>query len=59
MGNKLKFRVFDKVGNDVTDKNGWYIDNEGYLYFITDDIDMPLFPVDDYGYTYEIELINS
>ena len=47
---KIKFRVYDKEGNDVTDKNDWYIDVNGYLYFETNDIDSPLMEADDYMY---------
>ena len=35
---KIKFRVYDKEGHDVTDKNDWYIDVDGNLYFETNDI---------------------
>ena len=34
---KIKFRVDDKEGHDVTDKNDWYIDVDGNLYFETND----------------------
>ena len=47
---KIKFRVSDKEGHDVTDKNDWYIDVDGNLYFETNDIDCPLMDADDYRY---------
>ena len=59
MANKLKFTVFDKDGKDVTNKNDWYVDNQGFLYFMTNDIDMPLMDASDYGYTYAIELVKE
>ena len=40
----MKFRVYEVVTDkDVTDSQEWYIDIEGDLYFITDDIDAPLY----------------
>ena len=48
--NKVIFTVFDKHGKDVTDKNEWYIDVNGNLFFLTDDVDMPLQDADDYTY---------
>lgn len=48
---KIIFTVFDKDGNDVTDEKGWYIDSYGNLFFITDDVDMPLHDADDYTYS--------
>ena len=50
----IKFEVFDKNGVNVTDKEEWYIDPQGYLYFMTDDIDSPLQEAEDYGYTYKV-----
>ena len=49
---KIRFVVFDRDGNDITDKNEWYIDIDGNLFFMTNDIDMPLFDAD--GCTYEV-----
>lgn len=48
------FKVFDKVGNDVTEQQEWYIDVYGTLYFMTNDIDSPLQEAEDYGYTYKV-----
>lgn len=51
---KLRITVFDNNGNDVTDKNEWYIDIDGNLYFMTNDIDMPLQDADDFTYDVEV-----
>ena len=51
--NKIKFRVSDKEGNDVTDKNDWYIGIDGILYFETTDIDCPLMEAEEYRYEIE------
>ena len=48
----VKCMVFDKNGNDVTDKNKWYIDANDNLYFITNDVDKPFQYAD--GYTYKV-----
>lgn len=59
MANKMKFRVFDKDGKDITETNEWYVDNQGFLYFMTNDIDMPLVDTIDCGYTYAVELVKD
>lgn len=51
---KIKFKVYDKNGNDVTDKNDWYIGVDGILYFEVENIDCPLMDAEEYGYRYEI-----
>ena len=48
---KVKFKVFDNKGKDVTDLYDWYIDKDGRLYFEINDIDAPLYEPE--GYTYE------
>lgn len=55
MGKNIIFKVYDKSGKDVTIYFEWYIDSEGDLYYMTDDVDMPLHPVYDEFY-YEVEL---
>ena len=49
---KIKFKVINNKGVDVTNLHDWYIDSNGDLFCETDDIDSPLYPVEDY--TYEI-----
>lgn len=44
---KLKFRVFDQDNNDITNKYEWYIDSDGNLGFMTDDINCPIADADD------------
>ena len=43
----LRFKVFDKNGKDVTDKEVWFINSEGYLFRETSDVDMPTQLVDE------------
>ena len=50
---KVKFRVFNGNGIDVTDLYDWYIDKNGDLYYLTDDIDSPLYSPEDYTYYVE------
>ena len=50
---RISFRVYDKDGNDVTDKNDWYIGIDGILYFETTDIDCPLMEAEEYRYEIE------
>lgn len=38
----MGFKVYDVEGNDVTDERQWFMDTEGNLYYLTDDIDSPL-----------------
>lgn len=52
---KLKFKVFNSDGKDVTDLYDWYIDKDGNLYYETNDIDMPLYNVDDFTYEVKVE----
>lgn len=55
----MKFRVYEVVTDkDVTDSQEWYIDIEGDLYFMTDDIDTPLsMASSEYYYKLEIEVL--
>ena len=50
---RISFRIYDKDGNDVTDKNDWYIGIDGILYFETTDIDCPLMEAEEYRYEIE------
>lgn len=43
---RLKFKVFDSKGTDITDKEVWLINSEGYLFRETSDVDMPVLVVD-------------
>lgn len=54
----MKFKVYTTVTDkDVTDTQEWYLDVEGNLYFITDDIDAPLYMASgEYYYKLEIEV---
>ena len=54
----MKFKVHEMVTDkDVTDTQEWYLDVEGNLYFITDDIDAPLYMASsEYYYKLEIEV---
>lgn len=45
---KLKFRVIDKDDNDITHKHEWYIDANGDLYIMTDDVNSPLADASDF-----------
>lgn len=47
------FIVKDIEGNDVTETRKWLISSNGKLYYLTDDIDMPLVDADN-DYVYEI-----
>ena len=39
----MKFKVYEVATNkDVTDEQEWYIDSDGQLMFMTNDIDSPL-----------------
>ena len=54
----MKFKVYEVVTDqDVTDSQEWYIDTEGNLYFMTDDINSPLYMASGkYYYKLEIEV---
>ena len=40
----MKFRVYETVtGNDVTDEREWYIDMDGELCYLVEDINCPLY----------------
>ena len=55
----MKFKVYEVVTDkDVTDQKEWYIDTEGNLLFMTDDIDAPLYVAsEEYYYKLEIEVL--
>ncbi len=55
----MKFKVYELgTDKDVTDKEEWYIDIDGNLLFITNDIDSPLYMADGtYYYKLEIEVL--
>ena len=57
----MKFKVYETVTDkDVTDTQEWYLDVEGNLYFITDDIDAPLYMASgEYYYKLEIDVFLS
>lgn len=54
----MKFKVYELgTDKDITDKKEWYIDTEGNLLFMTNDIDAPLYIVSgEYYYKLEIEV---
>ena len=52
MKNKFTFKVYDSNGKDVTTEREWYIDVQGDLYFVIEDIDSPLMEAE--GFTYEV-----
>lgn len=57
----MKFKVYEYgTDKDITDKQEWFIDIDGNLMFMTDDIDCPLHevPFGKYYYKLEIEVIN-
>jgi hypothetical protein len=54
----VKIKVY-KIGTneDVTNEQEWYIDTTGDLFYMTNDIDSPLYmPSDEYYYKLEIEM---
>ena len=55
----MKFKVYELVTDkDVTDKQEWYIDIDGNLLFMTNDIDAPLYMASgEYYYKLEIEVL--
>lgn len=57
----MKFKVYEVVTDkDVTYDQEWYLDVEGNLYFITDDIDAPLHMASgEYYYKLEMEVFLS
>ena len=43
----MKFRVYEFTTNkEVTDEQEWYIDIVGRLFYMTDDINCPLYEAD-------------
>lgn len=57
----MKFKVYEVITDkDVTYDQEWYLDVEGNLYFITDDIDAPLHMASGkYYYKLEMEVFLS
>lgn len=55
----MKFKVYElTTDKDVTEENEWYIDADGNLYFMTNDIDSPLYMASgEYYYKLEIEVL--
>jgi hypothetical protein len=55
----MKFKVYELgTDKDVTDEKGWYIDTEGNLLFMTNDVDNPLYIASgEYYYKLEIEVL--
>lgn len=55
----MKFRVYELgTDKDVTEENEWYIDMNGNLFFMTNDIDAPLYEASaEYYYKLEIEVL--
>ena len=52
----MNFKVYETVtGNDVTQEKEWYVDADGYLYYMTNDVDSPLY-VADGQYYYKMEI---
>ena len=50
------FEVFDREGNDVTNQEEWYIDVNGDLFFMTNDIDSPLMDAESFGFIYKMKV---
>lgn len=46
------FRVYDAANNDITNQEEWYIDVNGNLFFMTNDIDSPLMEAETFGFHY-------
>ena len=47
----MKFRVYEFTTNkEVTDEQEWYIDIVGRLFYMTDDINCPLYEADEEYY---------
>ena len=55
----MKFKVYELVTNkDVTDEKEWYLDIDGNLLFVINDIDAPLYMASgEYYYKLEIEVL--
>ncbi len=49
----MKIIVRDNLGKDVTCERDWYINTDGDIFFETNDIDCPLYIVDN-DYTFEV-----
>lgn len=55
----MKFKVYELgTDKDVTNNQEWYIDTDGDLFYITNDIDAPLYiATGEYYYKLEIEVL--
>lgn len=55
----MKFKVYElHTDKDVTDEKEWYIDTEGNLFFMTNDVDAPLYmATGEYYYKLEIQVV--
>lgn len=53
----MKFRVYETATDkDVTGESDWYIDADGDLFYMTDDINCPLYMTDG-EYYYKLEVV--
>ena len=53
----MKFRVYETATDkDVTDKKEWYLDTNGILCYMTNDVDCALYMADG-GYYYKLEVL--
>ena len=57
---KVKFKVYETATDkDVTDERDWYIDANGYLCYLTDDINCAIYEASgQHYYKLEIEVMN-
>lgn len=55
----MKFKVYELVTDkNVTDEEEWFIDTNGNLFFVINDIDAPLYMASgEYYYKLEIEVL--
>jgi hypothetical protein len=49
----MKIRVRNNLGEDVTHERDWYISTSGEIFYYIEDIDGPLYVVDN-DYTWEV-----
>ena len=53
----MTFRVYELMTDkDVTDEREWFINSEGHLMFMTDDVNCPRYEVNSGKYYYKLEL---
>lgn len=43
----MPFKVRDMEGNDITDRQEWYMNPKGELFYLTNDVDSPLAEADE------------